>query len=269
MSKKKRADNTDTTADTKAPKDKSAKVFQRDKLNFDLHLHHRDDLTAKQLGLLDLIADKKTNIVFINGPAGTSKTFLAVYAALLALEKKSQSDIVYIRSIIESASKSMGALPGDADEKLLPFIAPLYDKLEELIDKPDIDRLLKENRIKGMPVNFVRGSSWNAKFIIVDESQNLTPIELKTIITRMGKYSKMIIMGDSGQTDLKEKSGFMPLFDLFSGEESHEYGIHTFSFDKKDIVRSKILGYILDRIEGTYTPPSHSEPMFPDDDSAN
>lgn len=256
MSKKKRASQDNATADTKAPKaDKSTKIYQNSKIDFQLNIKERTDLTPKQLDLLDLIADKKTNIVFINGPAGTSKTFIAVYAALLALNKKSQSDIIYIRSIIESASKSMGALPGEVDDKLLPFIMPLYDKLEELLTKPEIDRLLKDERIKGMPVNFIRGSSWNAKFIIVDESQNLTPSELKTIITRMGRYSKMIIMGDCAQSDLKEKSGFLPLFDLFNSEESQAYGIHAFSFTKADIVRNEILGYILDKIEGTYTPP--------------
>ena len=185
----------------------------------------------------------------------THNTFLAVYAALIALNNKTQSDILYLRSAIESSSRSLGALPGNIDEKMDPYLMPLYDKLEELLAKNEVDLLMKEKRITGNVVNFIRGSSWNAKFIIVDEAQNLTPGELKTIVTRLGKYSKLIILGDSGQSDLKEKSGFLPFFDMFSGEESQHYGIFCRSFTKQDIVRSKILGYILDKIEGTYTPP--------------
>jgi phosphate starvation-inducible PhoH-like protein len=236
--------------------DKSQKVPQRDKLKNSLSIYHRDDLTEKQKEILQLILDKKTNIVFINGAAGTSKTFLAIYAGLIALNNKTQSDILYLRSAIESSSRSLGALPGNIDEKMDPYLMPLYDKLEELLPKNESEALIKEKRITGNVVNFIRGSSWNAKFIIVDESQNLTPGELKTIVTRLGKYSKLIILGDSGQSDLKEKSGFLPFFDLFSGEESHDYGIFCRAFTKQDIVRSKILGYMLDKIEGTYTPPS-------------
>lgn len=254
MSKKNRSAK-ETESPSEVKKDKSPVIPQRDKLKSGLNIFHRQDLTDKQKELIELINDKKTNIVFVSGCAGTSKSFTAIYAGLLALNNKTQSDILYLRSAIESASKSLGALPGDLELKVSPYLAPLYDKLEELLPKGDIDVLKKENRIAGNVVNFVRGSSWNAKYVIVDESQNLTPLELKTIVTRLGKYSKLIICGDPGQSDLKEKSGFMPMFDLFNSEESKDYGIHCFSFTRADIVRSRFLGYILDKIEGTYSPP--------------
>jgi len=259
MSKKHRSVK-DNESPVGAKKDESPIIPQRDKLKSELTIFHRKDLTDKQKELIELILDKKTNIVFVSGCAGTSKSFTAIYAGLLALNNKAQSDILYLRSAIESASKSLGALPGDLELKVSPYLAPLYDKLEELLPKGDVDRLKKENRIAGNVVNFVRGSSWNAKYVIVDESQNLTPLELKTIVTRLGKYSKLIVCGDPGQSDLKEKSGFMPMFDLFNNGESKDYGIHCFSFTRADIVRSKFLGFVLDKIEGTYNP--QPEPMF-------
>jgi phosphate starvation-inducible PhoH-like protein len=236
--------------------DKSPVIPQRDKINYELQVDLRQELTEKQIKLVDLMLDKKTNIIFVNGPAGTSKTFIAVYAALLCLQRKSQSDIIYIRSIVESASKSLGSLPGEISDKIGPFLQPLVDKLEEFLPQREIDQLIKEERVKGMPVNYLRGSSWNAKFVICDESQNFDKKELTTILTRLGKFSKLIVLGDSFQSDLNGRSAFMPMFDLFNNDESKEYGIHSFSFAKEDIVRNKILGYILDRLEGTYTPPN-------------
>lgn len=250
--------------DSLAGKDNSVKVHQRDKIKFDLNIYHRNDFTEKQHNLTELINDKKTNIVFVSGPAGTSKTFVAIYAGLMALNEKKQSDILYLRSAIESASRSLGALPGDILLKVSPYLAPLYDKMEELLPAEQVKQLFDENRISGNVVNFVRGASWNAKYVIVDEAQNMTKLELKTVISRLGRHSKLIICGDPGQSDLKEKSGFLPFFDLFNDAGSKDYGIHCFSFGKEDIVRSKILGYILDKIEGTYTPETHEiEPMFP------
>jgi len=256
MSKPKKASKKVAAENGEVKIDKSPKIPQRDKLKSELSIYHREDLTQKQKDLVELILDKKTNIVFISGCAGTSKSFTAIYAGLLALNNKTQSDILYLRSAIESSSKSLGALPGEIGLKISPYLAPMQDKLEELLPKNEVDALIKDTRISGNVVNFVRGASWNARFVIVDESQNMTPCELKTIITRLGKYSKLIICGDPGQSDLKEKSGFLPFFDMFNNEESKDYGIHCFSFTREDIVRSKFLGYILDRIEGTYTPPT-------------
>jgi phosphate starvation-inducible protein PhoH and related proteins len=254
MSKKKRTQKEEVGGTVEIKRDKSQKVPQRDKLKQELSIYTRDDYTEKQKYLIDLILDKKTNIVFVSGCAGTSKTHIAVYAGLKALSNKSQSDILYLRSAVESASKSLGALPGEVNDKIGPYLIPLQDKLEEMLPKCEVDALIKDQRIQGNVVNYIRGASWNAKYIIVDESQNLTKEELKTVLSRMGKYSKLIICGDPDQSDLKEKSGFMDMFDKFNSPTSEEYGIYCFSFSRADIVRSKFLGYILDVIEGTYTP---------------
>lgn len=246
--------------------DNSPRVFQNHKINFELNILERNDLTDKQNSLVELIEDKNTRVVFIQGPAGTSKSFTSIYAGLKLMNKKLVSDIVYVRSIAESASKSLGSLPGEADDKMEPFLMPLRDKLEELLPKPQLDKLIKEERIQGIPVNFLRGASINAKFVVIDEAQNLDYRELTTALTRIGKFSKFIILGDPLQSDINGRSGFMKMFDLFNSDESKNEGIHCFSFTREDIVRSGILKYIIEKIEGTYTPPTKKvdEPMFPE-----
>jgi phosphate starvation-inducible PhoH-like protein len=229
--------------------DKSPYVSQKDKINFELKIRERTDLTDKQKELINLILDKKTKMVFISGPAGCSKTFLAVYCGLLLLNQKRLSDIVYVRTIIESASKSIGSLPGDQHLKMEPFVMPLMDKLEELLCAGDIKRLMGEERIKGIPVNYLRGASLNAQYIILDEHQNYNLSEATTAITRLGEYSKMIILGDPNQSDINGRSAFLPFFNFFNDEQSKQNGIHCFTFTKDDIVRSTILKFIVEKIE--------------------
>lgn len=233
--------------------DRSPKVFQRDKINFNLTIGERDDFTDKQKELISLIEDKKTKVVFIQGPAGSSKTFLSIYCGLHLLNKRFVSDIVYVRSIIESASKSLGALPGEQNSKMEPFLLPLREKMEELLPKCEVDKLNKDNRVQGIPINYLRGASINAKYVIVDEGQNLTKKELTTAITRIGEHAKFIFLADPAQADIRD-SGFMDMFDLFNDETSRNNGIHCFSFTNKDVVRSGILRYICSRLDNTYEP---------------
>lgn len=237
--------------------DHSTQIFQRDKIRFDLNIRQRHNLTENQKTLIDLILNKKTKVLFINGPAGTSKTFLAVYAGLLLLQKHSVSDILYIRSIAESASKSLGSLPGEINDKLSPFLMPLCEKLDEMLPRHDVDRLMKEKRVDSLPINYLRGASFNARCIIADEAQNFDYKELTTLVTRLGEFSKLIIIGDSQQSDINGRSGFMKFFDLFNDDSSKDNGIHCFSFKKEDIVRSGILKYIVERIETDPNKPIH------------
>jgi phosphate starvation-inducible PhoH-like protein len=231
-------------------KDVSPKVYQREKIDYELKLRGLE-WTPKQSSFIDLATDKDTKIVFLSGPAGTSKSILAVYSALMLLNQKRVSDIIYVRTIVESAVHSMGTLPGDADQKLHFFVSVLNDKLEELLPAADIKRLHTDERVKGMPVNYLRGASYNAKVVIVDEAQNATFSELLTSLTRIGKFTKYFILGDPMQTDLKhkEQSGFKLMFDLFNDEESRQQGIHCVEFTKDDIMRSEILKFIIDRVE--------------------
>lgn len=229
--------------------DKTPKVHQRNKLDFDLQIRERHDLTENQVKLIDLIMSKSCKMVFVDGPAGTSKTFLAVLCGLKCLQAKTHSDIIYVRSIIESASKSLGALPGTSSEKMDPFLMPLYDKLDELLPTSQVNGLVNEKRVVGIPINYLRGASYNAKVVIADEIQNLDFRETTTLISRLGEHSKMILVGDRMQSDINGKSGFKTMMDIFDNPESQEQGIYCFKFGKEDIVRSGVLKFIVEKLE--------------------
>ena len=225
-------------------KDTSPKVHQNEKIRQSVRIDERS-LTPKQIELLNLLQNKTTKLVFISGPAGTSKTYTSILAGLNLLNQKRVSEIVYVRSIVESSDSKLGFLPGEMDEKMSPYIQPLIDKLEELLPKHDIDKLKKEERIHGFPINFLRGLSWNAKCIVADEAQNMTKKELTTLITRVGEFSKLFICGDPDQSDINGKSGFVPMMNIFDDEESRNNGIYVFKFDEEDIVRSGLVKFIL------------------------
>jgi phosphate starvation-inducible protein PhoH and related proteins len=254
MSKPKRkvsnqVDSYDAKPVTDAPIDKSPYVCQRDKPKFTVNLRNNIPFTEKQKAFIALAKHKDTRVIFFSGPAGTSKTLLSVYVGLLLLNDKKISEIVYIRSIIESASKSLGSLPGEAQEKFLPFAQPLIDKLDELLGKGDIDKLLADTRVKPMPINYLRGSSFAGNLIIADEAQNFDKKEMTLLLSRIGKYSKFFVCGDPYQSDINGKSSFQPFFDIFNSEESQNEGIYCVKFDKEDIMRSEILKYIIGVIE--------------------
>lgn len=256
MSKKRSLKNAKPDTSVVAePKDKSKFVGQRDKLSKTLDIHYQYPITPKQQQLLDIILNKNTKVVFVSGPAGTAKTLIGVYAGLQLLNDKKVSDFLYVRSVIESASKSMGALPGELISKFEPYVMPLNDKLSEMLAKPDIEFLHKNKRVEGVPINFLRGSSHNVKYILADESQNFTTKELTTLITRLGQFSKMVICGDPMQSDVNGASGFAKMAALFDDEESRAQGIHHFTFTRDDIVRSQILKYIMERLERGLPPP--------------
>lgn len=230
--------------------DTSPKVHQRDKIDFNLNLKGLD-WSEKQKAFIELATHKDTKIIFLSGPAGTSKSILAVYSALELLNQKRVSDIIYVRTIVESAAHSLGSLPGDMDQKIHYFVSVLNDKLDELLPSADIKRLHTDQRVHGMPVNFLRGASYNAKAVIVDEAQNANFSELLTSLTRIGKFTKYFILGDPMQTDLKhkEQSGFKSMFDLFNDEESQKQGIYCVEFTKEDIMRSEILKFIIEKVQ--------------------
>ena len=188
-------------------------------------------------------------MVFVSGPAGTSKTYITIYAALKLLNSKKISDLLYIRSAVESSDNKLGFLPGEAHEKMAPYIQPLLEKLYELLPKNQIDQLEKEERINSIPLGFLRGLNWNAKCIIADEAQNMTAKELITLITRTGEFSKVFIMGDPEQSDINGKSGFIKTLNIFDDEESRQNGIFVFKFDEEDIVRSVLVKYIIKKIK--------------------
>lgn len=230
--------------------DKSPIIPQRDKIKTPVKIKHIE-LNDKQKLFMEVAMDKATKIMFVSGPAGTAKTFMAVYAALMYINERRVSDLIYIRSAVESSEAKLGFLPGEADEKMAPYIQPLMDKLIELLPKSDIDTLLKEKRVSAIPVGFLRGLNWNAKVIITDEAQNMTPKELFTLITRTGEFSKVFILGDPDQSDINGRSGFKGMISTFDDSESQEHGIHVFRLTEDDIVRSGLVRFIIKKVKKT------------------
>jgi len=207
--------------------------------------------SPKQKRFLDLITDPESKIIFVSGPAGSSKTYMSIYGMLKLMEEDFSKDIIYVRSIAESADRGLGSLPGDIAEKFDPFLGPLYDKMEEIVSPGDATYLKQREKVSAVPINFLRGASWQNKLIFADEAQNFTLKELTTLVTRIGEDSKIIIGGDFFQSDINGKSGFRPMFNKFDDDASKEMGIHTFSFNEGDIVRSRILKFIIKKLEET------------------
>ena len=207
--------------------------------------------TEKQKDFFRIALDRDTKIVFVSGPAGTSKTLLSAYCGLQLLNMAAVSDIMYLRSAVESSEKSLGYLPGDADEKLRFYNLPFLDKLDELMTKKEAERLEKDKRISMFPVNFARGMNWKDKCIILDEAQNSTEKEITTVLTRLGKNSRCFLLADPMQTDLKREqiqNGFTNLLEIFSDKESRKMGIHTFQFTEEDIMRSELVKFIVSKL---------------------
>tara|TARA_B100000519_G_C14236430_1_gene435001 strand:- start:1259 stop:1963 length:705 start_codon:yes stop_codon:yes gene_type:complete len=208
-------------------------------------------LTENQKVFLSIALQEKTNIMFVSGPAGSTKTYMAVYSALRHLSANQDLDLLYVRTVIESAEKGLGALPGDIEDKFNPYMMPLEDKLMEMMPKTNTDRrdMLESGRIQAMPINYLRGASWKDKIIVADEAQNFTFKELTTLVTRLGVNCKLFICGDFMQSDINGKTGFRKMFKIFSDEESQRKGIHSFSFTKEDIMRSPLQKFIIGKLE--------------------
>lgn len=230
--------------------DTSPIIPQRSKIKSDLHIIENFIFTEKQKEFFKIALDKNTKLLFVSGPAGTTKSFVSIYCALKLLNERKVSDLIYVRSIVESADSKMGYLPGEIGDKISPYMEPLYDKLSELLPKNEIDFLKKDQRLNAIPISFLRGAHWNAKFILCDEAQNLTMKELTTLITRVGQFSKIMVIGDPEQSDLKNgnREGFEKLFNIFSDEESKQNGIQTFIFTEDDILRSQLVKFIVKKL---------------------
>jgi phosphate starvation-inducible PhoH-like protein len=228
-------------------KDTSPVVSQRQKIDFVLSVKDFP-WSEKQKKLIELIQDSKTKIVFIHGPAGSAKTLIAAYTALVALAEKKISDLVYVRQPVESSKYNIGYLKGDINEKLTPYLQPLEDKLLELLSKGEVNKLKEDERLICAPIGHLRGRTFNAQYVILDEAQNLGTQDFLLAMTRLGKFSKMLIIGDSMQPDIKD-GAFDKVSTLFDNPIAKENGIHVFRFDKSDIFRSEILGFIIEQFE--------------------
>ena len=185
----------------------------------------------------------KNDICFAIGPAGTGKTYLAVAIAVSALKKGIVKRIVLARPAVE-AGESLGFLPGDFQEKIDPYLRPLYDALDDMIPSEKLKGYIEKRVIEIVPLAYMRGRTLNNAFVILDEAQNATDVQMKMFLTRLGANSKAIITGDITQIDLpvKSKSGLIQAKDILSGIT----GVGFAYFDKEDVVRHKLVKDIID-----------------------
>jgi phosphate starvation-inducible PhoH-like protein len=233
----------------KAAKAKDENGIIRNDIFLNFKIDQKFHLNEHHKAFVDKAMNDESQIMFCDGPAGSSKTYLAVYVALSMLREKKIDEIVYIRSIVESATRKLGSLPGEVDDKFKPWSIPLIEKCDELVGKHITEMLFQSDYLKSIPVNFLRGATFTNNVVIVDEAQNLEHSELVTILTRFGKNCKLFIIGDSLQSDI-QKSGFEKIMNAFDTNESNSNGIHTFHFTEEDITRSKLLKFIVKVIAG-------------------
>jgi phosphate starvation-inducible PhoH-like protein len=189
-----------------------------------------------------LEAIERYDMVFGIGPAGTGKTYLAVAMAVCALNNKSVERIVLARPAVE-AGERLGFLPGTLQEKVDPYLRPLYDALYDLMDHERVDRCLEKNIIEIAPIAFMRGRTLNDSFIILDEAQNTTPEQMKMFVTRMGFNSKAVITGDITQIDLPNanRSGLLEAIEVLKSVD----GVAFNFFGEEDVVRHHLVQRIV------------------------
>ena len=201
-------------------------------------------------------AIEQSDMTFGLGPAGTGKTYLAVAMAVSALVSKKVSRIILVRPAVE-AGERLGFLPGSLQEKVDPYLRPLYDALYDLLDPMKVDKLLETNVIEVAPLAFMRGRTLSDAFIIMDEAQNTTTEQMKMFVTRLGNNSKAVITGDLTQTDLPnpKKSGLLEALQVLDGVE----GIRFCHFDDVDVVRH----HLVQRIVRAYDSYGRSQQQLP------
>ena len=200
--------------------------------------------TVNQKKYVDAI-DANT-VVFGIGPAGTGKTYLAMAKAVQALQSREVNRIVLTRPAVE-AGERLGFLPGTLNDKIDPYLRPLYDALHDMLEPEAIPKLMEAGTIEVAPLAYMRGRTLNDAFVILDEAQNTTPAQIRMFLTRMGWNTKMIITGDLTQIDLPhaEKSGLKEALSILNGVD----GISVVNLDKKDIVRHKLVTRIVNAYE--------------------
>ena len=196
--------------------------------------------TGGQKEYLDVV--KENDIVFAIGPAGTGKTYQAVAMAVSALKSKAVDRIIITRPAVE-AGERLGFLPGDLKEKVDPYLTPLYDALNDMIPRDKLKIYLDQRTIEIAPLAYMRGRTLHNSFIILDEAQNATPMQMKMFLTRLGVTSKAIITGDITQIDLptQEKSGLIDAANILKKVD----GISFVYFDERDVVRHKLVKNII------------------------
>jgi phosphate starvation-inducible PhoH-like protein len=220
----------------------------KDLMNDRVHTHEkRPGVTAKTVGQKKYVeAIRGHDITFGIGPAGTGKTYLAVAMALSALREGKVSRIILTRPAVE-AGEALGFLPGDLYEKIMPYLRPLHDALQDMLPPEEIQKHTERNTVEIAPLAYMRGRTLNNAFIILDEAQNSTTEQMLMFLTRLGHGSKAVITGDETQIDLPahKHSGLLEAHRVLR----HTEGIAVIEFDKRDVVRHPLVQRIISAYE--------------------
>ncbi len=212
-----------------------------------LHAPGGNVIKAKTSNQRQLVASGKTNdLVFAVGPAGTGKTYLAMAAAINALLKGEIEKIILTRPAVE-AGEALGFLPGDLEEKITPYLRPLYDAIHDMLGKENAEKLMEKGVIEIAPLAFMRGRTLNDTFMILDEGQNTTITQMKMFLTRMGINSRIVVTGDATQNDLQKgtRSGLEDGIRRLSGID----GVEIVRLTGQDIVRHRLVREIVSAYE--------------------
>lgn len=218
--------------------------FSREELDSVILYTKNQIIRAKTAGQREYLkAMKKNDIVFAVGPAGTGKTYMAVALAVASLKNNEITKIVLTRPAVE-AGESLGFLPGDLKEKIDPYLRPLYDALDDMIPGEKLKAYLEKRVIEIAPLAYMRGRTLNNAFVILDEAQNASAMQMKMFLTRLGPNSRAIITGDVTQIDLptKSASGLVQIQEVLKSVD----GIAFVYFDRNDVVRHRLVKDIID-----------------------
>ena len=196
--------------------------------------------TVNQQKLISMVKDN--DLVFALGPAGTGKTYISVALAVRALKNKQVKKIIITRPAVE-AGENLGFLPGDLKEKIDPYLRPIYDALNDMIPYEKLKYNMEREIIEIAPLAYMRGRTLNNAFILLDEAQNTTPMQMKMCLTRMGPESKMIVTGDASQVDLphNQRSGLREAVRILKGVK----GIGIMELNEKDVIRHRLVRDII------------------------
>lgn len=194
--------------------------------------------------------DSEDHLYLTNNFIVTHNTLMAVYTCLKLLNMKKISNILYVRNVVQSGTGTLGFLGGNLAEKMQPYILPLTQKLESLLPPSQVKKLLQDNIVEAQPVALLRGTSYDAYGIIIDEMGCMSKEDIMLTLSRVGKFSYVFGIGDSWQVDIKN-SGFREIFNTFNDEESKEHKIYTFELQEEmDVMRSDFLRYVMKKVRG-------------------
>ena len=190
----------------------------------------------------------RNDVTFSIGPAGCGKTYLATHYALKNLARGKYSKLVITKPLVEVDGERMGYLPGDIDEKTMPYMMSLYYNMEQIIGKQRLDVLKKAGVVQVIPLAYMRGLTLTDSIVVLDEAQNATPAQIKTFVTRIGQGSKYIINGDLMQSDIRNENGLEDAIKRFTGIRRVGFS----QFDLSDVVRHPIVAEMLERYQDDY-----------------